>query len=230
MDRVDTRIAADRSDGPDGPGRRQSTSPPRYRSPKRLTGIGPAMTVLGVAMVILLVFAIAAAVTNGGNPTATPSRPDTPVKVPGTSLLAIPAARALKGIEQSGLPPANIVRAVSVPVGADVVSNQSNNAGRGQYDEQVVLSVHASQLDVFDFFAAQMPAWHWSVFSKGPAQNEPGTIEVLGKQAGDDGWFWEMGAVVSPTTFGGQGLGTTQGSAGESTRFVIRLFQVSDEE
>jgi hypothetical protein len=226
MDRVDTTIAPDHRD-PDGP---ESTPQLSFRPPKRLTGIGPAMTVLALAVVILLVFAIAAVVTNGGNPTATPSRPDTPVKVPGTSLLAIPGANALKAIEQSGLPPANIVRAVSVPEGAVVVSSQSNSAGSGQYDEQVQLSVHASQLDVFNFFAAQMPAWHWSVFSKGPAQNQPGTIEVLGKQAGEDGWFWEMGAVVSPTTFGTTGLGSTQESTGESTQFTVRLFQVSDEE
>jgi hypothetical protein len=188
------------------------------------------MTVLAVAVVILLVFAIAAAVTRGGNPTAAPSRSSTPAKVHGTALLAIPGAHALKAIEQSGLPPANIVRAVSVPLGADVVSSQSNSAGSGQYDEQVVLSVHAAQLDVFNFFTAEMPAWRWSVFSTGPAQNQPGTIEVLGKQAGDDGWFWEMGAVVSPTTFADTGLGSTQTSTGESTRFTIRLFQVSDEE
>ena len=28
----------------------------------------------------------------------------------------------------------------------------------------------------------------------------PGALEVLGKKAGSDGFYWEMGAVVSATT------------------------------
>ena len=42
----------------------------------------------------------------------------------------------------------------------------------------------------------------WQIFSTGPADHDPGGLEVLGKKAGSDGFFWEMGAVVSPTTFG----------------------------
>jgi hypothetical protein len=154
------------------------------------------------------------------------------VKVRGTSLLAIPGAHALRGIEQGGLPPANIVRAVSIPFGSVVVSTQNNNAGTGQYDQQVVLSVHATQLAVLNFFTVELPKWKWQVFSTGPAAHQPGTVEVLGKLAGDDGWYWEMGALVSPTTFGGTGLGSTPvaGTGVNITRFTIRLFQVSDEE
>jgi hypothetical protein len=188
------------------------------------------MVVLGVAALILLVFAISAAVTNGGNPARLPPRADTPVSVPGTSLRAIPGAHDLRSIEQGGEPPANIMRAVSVPLGAVVVSTQNNSAGSGQYDQQVVLSVHASQLAVFNFFTAELPRWKWQVFSTGPASNSPGTVEVLGKLAGDDGWYWEMGALVSPTTFTTQSLGGTSKAAPDTTRFTIRLFQVADEQ
>ena len=54
-------------------------------------------------------------------------------------------------------------------------------------------------------------------------------MEILGKQAGNDGWYWEMGVIVLPTTFGGAGTGAT-GAAPETTRFTVRLFQVADEE
>ena len=47
-----------------------------------------------------------------------------------------------------------------------------------------------------------MKAQGWQVFETGPARNDPGALEVLGKKAGSDGFFWEMGAVVSATTFG----------------------------
>ncbi len=42
----------------------------------------------------------------------------------------------------------------------------------------------------------------WQIFDKGPAANDPGALEVLGKLAGTDGYYWEMGATISPTTFG----------------------------
>ena len=58
----------------------------------------------------------------------------------------------------------------------------------------------------------------------GPPRNANGSVEVLAEKAGDDGWYWEAGAVVSPTTFP-----TGHGARAESTDFTLRLFQVSDE-
>ena len=59
----------------------------------------------------------------------------------------------------------------------------------------------------------------WQVFDKGPAANDPGALEVLGKLAGSDGYYWEMGATIPPTTFpsGGPARGVTD--------FTVRLFQ-----
>ena len=47
---------------------------------------------------------------------------------------------------------------------------------------------------------------------------------MLGKLAGTDGYYWEMGATISPTTFG------TGAPARGMTNFTIRLFQQSDDE
>ena len=52
--------------------------------------------------------------------------------------------------------------------------------------------------------------------------HDPGALEVLGKKAGSDGFFWEMGAVVSATTFGADAPPAGQ------TDFTVRLFQVPD--
>jgi hypothetical protein len=64
----------------------------------------------------------------------------------------------------------------------------------------------------------------WQVFDRGPAANDPGALEVLGKLAGTDGYFWEMGATISPTTFG------SGAPANGETDFTIRLLQQSDDE
>ena len=62
----------------------------------------------------------------------------------------------------------------------------------------------------------------WQIFSTGPADHEPGGLEVLGKKAGSDGFYWEMGAVISPTTFGAGAPATG------ATSFTLELFQVQD--
>jgi hypothetical protein len=78
----------------------------------------------------------------------------------------------------------------------------------------------------------------WSITNVGPADGSPGSIEVLGKLAGDDGWYWEQGVVIAPTTFpgsSGSSASATSGASllpsggGDTTNFVLRLYQVDDE-
>jgi hypothetical protein len=76
---------------------------------------------------------------------------------------------------------------------------------------------------VLAFFASDMRRQGWQVFDQGAAANDPGATEVLGKLAGSDGWYWEMGVVVSPTAFG------NGASAVGRTDFTVRLFQQSDQ-
>ncbi len=182
----------------------------------------PAMIVVGLAALILVVF-----VTIGIVSTQSPA----PVKhsaavvaVPGISLQAEPAAGLLSPIALAGEPPANILNATSVPVGSVRVSHQSNSGGASQFDSQVVFRSGDSQAALLAFYAADMKLQGWQVFDRGAAANSPGAFEVLGKLAGSDGYYWEMGATISPTTFrqGGPARGVTM--------FAIRLFQVPDPE
>jgi hypothetical protein len=184
--------------------------------------IRPAMIVLGLGVLILAIF-----VTLGIFSSQSPA----PVKtsgassaIPGTSLRAVPAADALHPIVALGEPPSNILNAVSVPVGSVRMSHQNNAAGAGQFDAQVTLRSSDSQGALLSFFAATMHQQGWAVFDRGAAANNPGALEVLGKLAGTDGYYWEMGATISPTTFG-------HGAppAGE-TDFTIRLLQQSDDQ
>jgi len=198
--------------GPDAP----PQPPPRPSGP----GLRPALLVLGLAVAIVVVFGVFAAVTNVGNGTPS-SGTSSPVAVPGTSLEAVPAATALRPLQQAGEPPANIVDSLRLPAGSTAGRRTDNGAGLGSYDQQMTFSVKAAQAPVIQFFRIELARHGWGQRSSGPEMNHPDAIEVLGQKGGDDGSYWEAGAVVSPTRFAADGS--------ESTRFVIRLFQVSDD-
>jgi hypothetical protein len=196
--------------------------PPPVR-PRTSTGnsLRPAMIVLGLAVLILGLFSLLGLVTSTQTP---PVRTSTsPDVVSGTSLLAVPGARVLSVIVQGGEPPSDIINAVLVPKGAVRISSHDNSASAGQFDSQIGLRSDASQGALLTFFAAAMRQQGWQIFDRGPAANDPGADEVLGKLAGSDGWFWEMGAVIPPTTFG------PGAPAGGQTDFTVRLFQQPDE-
>lgn len=194
-------------------------------APRRGPSLRPALVVAGLALIIIIFFGVLAVVTNVTTPPPS-TRAFAPRPVPGTGLVAVPATAALRPIEQLGEPPGNIVDAVALPKRATVVQ-VTNNAGQAdQYDQQVTFSVPASQLQVVDFYKAEMARLGWHIFSTGPARSPANAVEVLGQKGGSDGWYWEMGAVVSPTTFSSGDLQSPAG--GDVTRFIVRLFQVPD--
>ena len=181
----------------------------------------PAMVVLGLAVVILGGFAALGLLTSQPN---APVRTGTsPRSVPGSTLLAVPAAHVLSVIIKEDGPPSDIVNAVSVPAGTVRISAQDNSGASAQYDSQVVLRSDASQGALLSFFTAAMKQQGWQVFDRGPAADNPGATEVLGKLAGSDGWYWDMGAVIPPTSF------SPGAPAGGWTDVTIRLYQESDQ-
>jgi hypothetical protein len=181
----------------------------------------PALVVVGVAAALLVGFGALAVLTPTGPEGTAPS--SHPSRVAGTTLRAVPAKAALAPIERSGTPPADILDNLSVPSGAVAHSHRNVNTSSTQYDEQIGFSVDASEAAVVDFYKADLKASGWNVFDVGPASGRAGSVEVLAQKGGSDGWYWEVGAVVSPTSFG-------RGGATQATDFSLRLFQESDEE
>jgi len=177
----------------------------------------PALLVLGLAVGILVLFGIGSVLWGSG--TGTGPRQAAPVKVRGTSLVAVPAAPFLAPIVEPGSPPANIIDTLSVPRGTVAGVSIDHSANAGQYDQEMRLRVEASEEAVITFYRVELPALGWHISSVGPPTAQPGT-EVLAEKSGDDGWQWEVGAVISPTTFAGSATG--------STPFALRLFQVPD--
>ena len=217
---------------------------------RRFPGMRPAMVVVGLAGLLVVGLIVTGALSGPGH-RASPIRKGLLGPVRGTSLRAVAASGPLRPIEQDGQPPTNIVRTLTLPAGAHVVS-VADNTGTDQYDEQMQFALDASEADVLAFYKTELAHGGWRVLSSGPATNLPGGVEVLGELGGSDGWYWEVGAVVSPTTFpaGTSGTTGTSGSTGtsgttgttgstapsasapagaESTRFTLRLFQVADE-
>jgi hypothetical protein len=179
-----------------------------------------AMIVPGLGVLILGVFIGAEFLT--ANPVQPVSTNTKNSIVSGSDLRAAAADVALKPITITGEPPGNIINAVSIPKGAVEVSHVNNGAGAGQDDAQIELRADATQGALNTFYKSIMKKQGWQLFDQGAAANDPGAIEVLGKQAGADGFYWEMGAVISATTFGSNAPATG------STDFTIRLFQIPD--
>jgi hypothetical protein len=208
------------------PGRelRPGRAEPEPRRPPTPGGFSmrPAMIVVGLAALILVVF-VTIGIVSSHSPTPV-THSDAALAVPGVNLRATPAAALLSPIVTAGQPPDNIVNAVSVPAGSVRTSHQNNSGEADQYDSQVVFLSDDSQAALLAFFAADMKLQGWQIFDRGAAANDPGALEVLGKLAGSDGYYWEMGATVDATTFspGGPPRGVTH--------FTVRLFQVPDPE
>jgi hypothetical protein len=179
----------------------------------------PAMIVGGLAVVILLAFSVAGALTHTATTTGTP--PTGTLAVKGSGLRAVSATKGLSAIEQDGEPPANVLDAITLPVGAVVGS--STNPGLGStFDHEVSFSVGASQQAVLTFYKAELHAFGWRTVTSGPATHTPGQ-QIVGQLAGDDGFYWQLGVIVAPSTFG------TSGTA-DVTKFTLRVLQVDDQD
>ncbi|MHB8218719.1 MAG: hypothetical protein ACYDHU_00125 [Acidimicrobiales bacterium] len=191
--------------------------PPVRRGP----GMGPALVVAGIAVGLVAIFGVLSAVSSGHSGTSAPLS-TAPVPVAGTALKAVPAAAGLKPIEQPGTPPSNVIDALALPVGSTPVAHGHSVSNASQYDGQVTFTVPATETTVIDFYKTELDRHGWKVIQVASATGIPDGIEVLSEKGGSDGWYWEAGAVVSPTRFSGPG------GARQSTRFQLRLFEVPD--
>jgi hypothetical protein len=179
-----------------------------------------AMIVPGIGALILVLFIGAEFLTS--NPVQKTKTATGSFSVPGTPLRAVPAVHDLKVITVAGQPPGNIINAVSVPEGATRTSFQNNSAAAQEYDAQITLRMDQSQAAVDTFYKLDMKKQGWQAFSSGPATHVAGGLEILGKKAGSDGFYWEMGTIISPTSFG------NGAPAAGATSFTIELVQEPD--
>jgi hypothetical protein len=179
----------------------------------------PALIVGGLAVFILLAFSVGAAMTH--TPTTPATAPKGSVAVKESSLRAVSAQRGLSTIEQDGQPPANVLAAITLPLGAVRVATTNPGEG-GSYDEEVEFSVNASEAAVLGFYKIEFQHLGWQSMTSGAATHQPGE-QILGQIPGDDGFYWQLGVIVSPTTFSASGTE-------DVTQFTLRVVQVGDDD
>jgi hypothetical protein len=181
-----------------------------------------ALIVLGITGVIFLA-GILVEWLDSGSPPPPPAAAVRQAK--GAPLHAVAGQPVIKAIIVGGQPPGDVVNAVVVPMGTTTVSGSSRDLGVETYDRSVDVRAPASQAALVTFYRLELRAEGWSSLSEGtPARAEkapPGSVEVLAKRGASDGNFWEIGAVVTPTSF--------PAGEPETTTVTLRLFVVSDQ-
>jgi hypothetical protein len=178
--------------------------------------VRPALVVVGVALLLILLFGVASALTTNPAPSVPTAR-----HVGSTGLVAEPAAGPLHPIEILGTPPADILDALALPKGSREKS-ATPWSGSTQFSGTMSFEVGATQAQVISFFHTELRARGWSILDVGPARGHPGATEVLAQRASTDGWFWEAGAVVSPTAF------PKRSAHAEATRYSLELYEMPD--
>jgi hypothetical protein len=145
--------------------------------------------------------------------------------VAGTGLVPEPARALLSPIVTPSDPPRDVLGALVLPVGSEDVPRSSAQRGIGLYDASVALEVPAPEASVIRFLRVELAAGRWTVKSAGPAAG--GTYRILAQHPGSDGYEWELGVTLSPTTFASSVPGMPVPASGV-TPLTLRLFAISD--
>ena len=105
----------------------------------------------------------------------------------------------------SGQPPTDILGNLGVPTTSTVTGTVDADQGTAQFDRTVDLHTEAlAQSQVAEAYRLMLKANGWNVIYQGNApQGAAGSTEVLAKKGSSDGFYWEIGVVVSPTTADG---------------------------
>lgn len=184
----------------------------------------PALIVLGAGALIFVVGTAIALL--GGRTAQTTTVEGLGQPVPGAKLRAVPARSVLAHIEASGQPPANIVAALTVPAGSRYLGAGGSSAALDQFDRSVRLDVGAPGSEVVHFYEVELSRAHWVLATD--RSSGPGIHELLGQQAGSDGYQWLVGITitdqspaVAPALAGG-------GQSAASCTVEIRLEQQGD--
>ena len=176
---------------------------------------GPALVVLGIAVFIVLVGTIGSALESGSAPTLSIHS----VTIPDGSVVPMtPAATAMKSVVSGGQPPADIIGNLAVPSKSPVVRTVNSDQGVAQFDRTVYFTSGLSSDQVVSAYRTLLPELGWKVIYDGSGAQRSGQgTEVLAKRGSGDGFYWEVGAVVSPTTSTG------------STPFFLELYELPDD-
>jgi hypothetical protein len=159
---------------------------------------GPALIVLGLAVFLLLGGVAASAISSGSNPTFTIRHV---TLADGTTVALAPGTAKLHALVSNDEPPADIIGNLGVPKESVLTGVVNSDQHAAQFDRTAKLRSHLAQGQVIEAYDHLLRAVGWQVIYSGPApQGTPGSTELLAKRGSGDGFYWETGVVVSPTT------------------------------
>jgi hypothetical protein len=175
---------------------------------------GPALIVLGLAVFLLIGGVVASAVSSGSTPSFSIRKV---TLADGTTVALSPATVRLHAIVSNDEPPADIIGNLGIPTESVVTGVVNSDQHTAQFDRTVGLRSQLSQGQLMEAYAHLLRAVGWQVIYTGAApQGVPGSTEVLAKRGSGDGFYWETGVVVSPTTPAG------------STPYSVEVFETPD--
>jgi hypothetical protein len=179
------------------------------------------MIPVGIAALVLIAGGISAALTTSGSdqPPATHSIRT----VKGATVNAVPGRSALRPIVSGGQPPPDILNVIPLPEGSTVKSGSATNNGIGLYDHSLSFTVGVSEQRVISFFRAELKSLKWQQVTEGAPPHGAAGYQIVSQHPSSDGYEWELGVTVSPTTF-------ASGSTAQTTPFTMRVFAVTDDD
>ncbi len=188
---------------------------PENRLYEHMSLRGPALIVLGIAVLIVVVGVVTSALASGGTTTLSIHT----IRIPdGTVVPLTPASTAMHTIVSAGQPPADILGNLAVPTDHTVVRTTNIDQGVGQFDRTVEFRTGLTADQVGDLYRTLLPRLGWKVTDQGsPATGSATGTVILFKKGSGDSFYWEVGATVSPTTSTG------------STTFTLELLEVPDD-
>jgi hypothetical protein len=174
----------------------EALSGPRGFEPMSVKG--PALIVLGLAVFILIGGVVASALDSSSSPTVGLHHVTLP---DGTNVALAAGSVKLHSIVSDEQPPADILGHLSVPQESVVTGTIDSDQNTEQFDRTVDFNSQLSQDQVISTFSLLLKDLGWQVVYTGAApQGKAGNTEVLAKRGSSDGFYWETGVVVSPTT------------------------------
>jgi hypothetical protein len=186
------------------------------------------------ALVILLIVAVvvfgglALALVGGNGAAPIPITPGS--KLAGSPLAAVPAASFLAPIVSDGEPPTAVISAVAVPSGSTKAKPPENVASDdGQFNSAVYLAVPAPPADVLAFYKVELHHSGWGLLPGGDFSTDGNTgTGLLYQRAGSDGYYWDIGVVVTPRIPKLSPALAGSGQTAPTSFLELDLFQVED--
>jgi hypothetical protein len=173
--------------------------------------------IVPICAVVMLLIVIVINIATAEPPAPTTAQP----KLGKVSGLSPATVNPFTALIVAGEPPDDILNAVVIPAGSTQTAIPLVGGDPTGFDHTIDFTSPASEQALFTFFDREMAGHGWKVFSTGAPVGQKG-IEVLAQKGGSDGWYWEQGVVVNPTTFGADGA--------QTTHFSVRLYQASDDD